>query len=207
MARAEVETFFREHQDLVVAEIRKRLHAQVLAKAPRGEQAEWFAENRIPFGKMKVLTYWGFLASRAWDAAEVAQMEPGKEEKEKAWMRVQELLGCMMLFVEATALGGGMDYTMGWLLTAEQDLPWENLLDGPRGEANLKGLPAMPKLAHPAWLSTQIGFTSDLDKYQERLEKVKRNQKGQQQPYNPKKQDGADPKAGAPGKGKGEIPK
>ena len=93
MAWAEVEEFFREHRDLVVKEFRERLAFEVQKKAKRGDQAEWYMENRAPFGRAKLLTYMGFLAGRGCDASRVGD----HARSDQLWAET-----CM--FVEAAAL-------------------------------------------------------------------------------------------------------
>ena len=104
--------------------------------------------------------------------------------------RAKQILAEMMMFVEATALSGGHDYSLGWLLcAAELEIPWESLLEKPVDQGNIKGLMPLPKMAHPNWVSTNFGYVQDLDGFQERTAKLKarahqpapRNQQQQQQ--------------------------
>ena len=110
----------------------------------------------------------------------------------------------LQLRVEATALSGGHDYSLGWLLcAAELEIPWEDLLEKPVDQGNIKGLMPLPKLAHPSWISTNFGYVRDLDTYQERTQKLKDRgkpppprpavQQQQQQQQQPSPNDPANP--------------
>jgi len=76
----------------------------------------------------------------------------------------------MCLFVETTALQGGSEYTLSWLLMNQREIPWEDLQRTPAASS---GLPLMPRLAPATWVSAQLAYVRDLEQYNERAKKLR----------------------------------
>ena len=81
----------------------------------KDHKVEFFMTHDAPFAKAKLLAYFGFAAARLWESSEfVTRRTPELEE-----VQCHAELACV--FVECTALQGGHDYGLAWLLSVYDD--------------------------------------------------------------------------------------